>query len=166
MSFLSFNQAATIFGNISYSNDIKGYYEEEVYMKKKLKTVSAVFLGCLLLMNSTVGIKASTGKADTYGYLGPNSVTYSIINESNSYYSKCKMTNKSVHRVETIGIKNINVVNSSGGGAMNLSRTAYDSFEVSYNGNVYGSPIKITGASGTFYVNSYNFGSFTRNLAK
>lgn len=127
---------------------------------KKGKKGLALLLACGMLFSSSTAKAASTSG----GKLGSTTVTCSISINGGSNYSQARLSIETKNKVETLGIKDINIIKKDGGGSTGGSVKETNAYSAVYLGAAYG-PNTIKSISGNFYVKSDNFGSFSKNIS-
>lgn len=128
---------------------------------KKISFLLAVFL---FTFNVTRAGAASF-TITTRGYLGSNTLEYSIdVSGGSTSYHRVSFLIESEYRVETLTIKNINIVYTNGASTMGHSVTDTNEFELEY-AETKAPTYALKSASGTFSVSSYNFGSYSKAIA-
>lgn len=130
-------------------------------MIRKMRCVAVMVLIVGMLVDSSFANAASTQG----GSLGKTTVECSIsINGNSSSYNQAYLKISTAHRVEKLGIKNINIIKKDGGGTTGGSTSNTNAYSAAYAGAAY-APGSIKNISAKFYVTSNNFGNFTKNMS-
>ena len=134
---------------------------------KQFRKMSISFFVIIAVLATSIAVYGNSYTGYTSGGTrGKTKVTCTIGNGSNSYYSQAffKLTTENENKVDSMTIKNINVVTSNGGGTMGAKKTGTMTDNIIYNCN-YSPSLSIVSASATFSINCSAFGTFTRNLS-
>lgn len=130
---------------------------------KMLKKKNGVLVTLLLfgMIFSTLSVNAASTSGGT---LGSTTVSYSIGVYGGSSYSQAHIMISTANKVEKIGISSINVVKKDGGGVTGASVSQSNAYRAEYYGAAY-EPGSIKSISAHIYVESSNFGSFSKNIS-
>jgi len=135
---------------------------------KLIKKAGAIILAATMVISTSI----FTYAADSYsgytsgGNRGKTKVQCTIGDSSSSMYCQAylQMTTVNGNIVDTMKIKNINIITSNGGGITGANATESKTDNLIYKKS-FAPNLKVKSASGTFSISCTAFGSFTRNMS-